>query len=304
MLGSSVRPAAPGGGDLVTPYYGGGDYSRGPGVPFGIRTTWTRTVKWLIGINVGVYVLQLMIISRGGGQGLEQFWAVFAMVPGKVLNLPPYFWQVVTYMFLHAGAMHLFGNMLGLFFFAGDVERELGTRRFLWFYFACGVSGALLSCLLNPQAMLVGASAGVLGVVVAFAIYYPNAIVYLWMLILIPVRVKYLAIGYAVLTVLLAAEGGRSGIAHWGHLGGMAYAFVYLYLFPRWGVQVRLPRWLSSPASGWSERWQRRQAQRRAYRKAAIQEELDRILAKVHQEGLPSLTDSERRFLKKVSKRF
>jgi len=276
-----------------------GSYNRGPGVPFGFAVTWTRTVKWLMGVNLGVFVLQLLL----GPSGTERLWALFAMNPTEVFAFPPRLWQLVTYMFLHGGVGHLLGNMLGLFFFAGDVERELGTKRFLSFYFACGVAGALLSSVLDFHALLIGASAGVLGILVAFAIFYPDAIVYLWLLIFIPMRVKYLAIGYAIITLLLAMEGGREGgIAHWGHVGGMVYAFTYLWVLPRLGWRLRLPAWPS--LARWAERRQAAKGLRRGRERARVQEELDRILAKVHQEGLGSLTDAERQFLQKVSKRY
>lgn len=281
----------------MSPYYH--YYDRGPGVPFGFHVTWTRTVKWLMGINLAVFVLMLML----GPQGRRWFVGTFAMDPRQVIAFPPRLWQLVTYMFLHAGPWHLAGNMLGLFFFAGDVERELGTKRFLRFYFACGVAGALLSCVLSFDARLIGASAGVLGVLVAFALFYPDVIVYLWMIILVPIRVKYLAIGYAVITLLSAMQNDPANrIAHWGHLGGMAYAYGYLRLWPGVGWRFAWPQRL--PFSRWVERWRERERLRRARRQAAVQEELDRILAKVHQEGLGSLTDSERRFLKKVSRRY
>lgn len=268
-------------------------------MPFGFAVTWTRTVKWLMGINLGVFVLQLLL----GPDRTDRLWALFAMDPRAVFAFPPRLWQLVTYMFLHGGVGHLLGNMLGLFFFAGDVERELGTKRFLSFYFACGVAGALLSSLLDSHALLIGASAGVLGILVAFAIFYPDAIVYLWLLILVPVRVKYLAIGYAIVTVLLAMGGGpQGGIAHWGHVGGMVYAFTYLWILPRLGWRLHLPGWPS--LSRWAERRRAARELRRGREHARVQEELDRILAKVHQEGLGSLSDAERRFLQKVSKRY
>jgi len=273
-------------------------YQQGPGVPLGFHVTWTRTVKWLLGINVGVFVLQ-MLMARAG-----QSWLIGLLVmnPREVFAFPPHLWQLVTYMFLHANAWHLLMNMLGLFFFAGDVERELGTRRFLRFYFACGVAGALLSCLLTPNALLIGASAGVLGVLTAFAILYPNVRVYIWMLILIPIPAKYLVIFLAALNLLSAIGPGGSNIAYWGHVGGMGYAFVVLWLFPRMGWRVELPRWLS--LSQWLDYWRRNRRLQQARRQSEVQEELDRILAKVHQQGLNSLTDSERRFLKRVSKRY
>ena len=281
----------------MSPYYRQ-SYGRGPGMPFGFHVTWTRTVKWLMGINVGVFVLQ-MLMARAA-----QFWLIDLLVmnPREVFAFPPHVWQLVTYMFLHGGTWHLLTNMLGLFFFGGDVERALGTKRFLRFYFGCGIAGALLSCLLSPHAVLIGASAGVLGVLIAFAIFYPDVQIYIWMLILIPIRAKYVAVGLAVLNLLSAMEPGRANVAYWGHLGGMGYAFVVLWLFPRMGWRVGLPRWLS--LSQWWGYWRRSQHLRQARRRSEVQEELDRILAKVHQEGLNSLTEGERRFLKSVSKRY
>lgn len=284
----------------MSPYYQ--PYSRGPGVPFGFHVTWTRTVKWLMGACTGVLVLQLLLER----EGLGSLSAPFVMTPGQVFAFPPRLWQLVTYMFLHAGVRHFFWNMVPLFFFAGDVERELGTKRFLRLYFACGVSGALLSCLVRPEYSLVGASAGVLGVLVAFAILYPHAIVYL---IVLPIRARYLAIGLAILTVLWAMEQDPgSRVSHWGHLGGMTYAFVALWVLPRMGWRVGLASWLSVPSwlslSRWRDRRREGQRLRQARRQAEVQEELDRILAKVHQQGLSSLTESERRFLKRVSKRY
>ena len=279
----------------MSPYYRQ-SYGRGPGVPFGFHVTWPRTVKWLMGISTGVLVLQLLL----GREGLGWLFEPLVMNPRQVFAFPPRLWQLVTYMFLHGGVGHLFWNMVPLFFFGGDVERGLGTRRFLRFYFACGVSGALLSCLVRPGDLLVGASAGVVGVLVAFAILYPHVIVYL---IVLPIRAKYLAIGLAILTVLRAMESAPgSRVSHWGHLGGIGYAFVVLWLFPRMGWRVALPRWIS--LSQWSDYRRSSQRLRQARRQSEVQEELDRILAKVHQQGLNSLTDGERRFLKRVSKRY
>ena len=279
----------------MSPYYQQ-SYRGGPGMPFGFHVTWTRTVKWLMGVSTGILVLQLLL----GREGLGWLVEPLVMQPRQVFAMPPRVWQLVTYMFLHASVGHLFWNMVPLFFFAGDVERELGTRRFLWFYFACGVCGALLSCLVRPGDMLVGASAGVVGVLIAFAILYPYAVVYL---LVLPIRAKYLAIGLAIGTVLMAMESTpESHVSHWGHLGGMGYAFAVLWLFPRMGWRVRLPRWLS--LSEWLDYRRRNQHLQQARRQPEVQEELDRILAKVHQEGLNSLTDGERRFLNKVSKRY
>ena len=123
----------------------------------------TPFVRALLFANIGVYFLQQTVDVVN--------YALFVFVPQLVLRRP---WTLVTYMFLHAGTMHLVFNMLGLFFFGPRVEERLGSRSFLYLYFISGITGALLSLFMGQTAQIIGASGGVFGVMLAFAWFWPD----------------------------------------------------------------------------------------------------------------------------------
>src|SRR5687767_999733 len=125
----------------------------------------TPVVRVLLVANLAVFVLQVAF-------PVVDYFGVF--VPQLVLTRPWRVVTVVTYMFLHGGLTHILFNMLGLFFFGPRVEDRMGSRRFTIMYFLSGVSGALLSAVLSPGAALVGASAGVFGVMLCFAHFWPH----------------------------------------------------------------------------------------------------------------------------------
>ncbi|MCH8981052.1 rhomboid family intramembrane serine protease, partial [candidate division KSB1 bacterium] len=123
----------------------------------------TQIVKYLLIINIAVFVLQKISPQDFLVQwfGLSPQLAIFKF----------HIWQFFTYMFLHAGFMHLLFNMLGLFFFGPRLEVRLGSRSFLTLYFLSGLGGALLSVLFAPNAAIVGASGAVFGVFLGFALF-------------------------------------------------------------------------------------------------------------------------------------
>ena len=139
----------------------------------------------------------------------------------------------MTYMFLHGGLMHLGFNMLALFFFGPRVEERMGSQRFTILYFLSGLSGAIVSFFFSPNAPIIGASAGVFGVMMAFAYFWPNVPIHVWGIIPVPARM--LVIITTVLALWSGLGGVRSGVAHFAHLGG--YAGAYLYL--RWLDRTR-----------------------------------------------------------------
>jgi membrane associated rhomboid family serine protease len=239
---------------------------------------WTDTVKALIAANCLAFLVVMLLRSRFP----EIFeWAGFYgpnFLRGAV-------WQPVTYMFVHTGLWHLLMNMLGLFIFAGDVERRTGRTSFLAMYLLCGVAGALLS-LLQRDALVVGASGGTLGVLTAFALLFPDVRIVMFP-IFIPVRARYLAMFYAFITVASLAADAGGPVAHWAHLGGMAVALVFVKAAP---LARRLGRL-----------WESGRASVRRRRSAAEQAELDRILEKIHRDGITALTNQERDFLNVTS---
>lgn len=210
-------------------------------------------------------------------------------------------WRFVTFQFLHANLVHLAVNMFGLWVFGGMVEQYLGRQRYAAYYLACGVFGAVAYLALNflgttlqvrlpgvltdsPDTPLVGASAGVFGVIMAAAYVAPNAVV---MLIFppVPLPLKWLAYAYVGMAAVNLLSGGPNAGGDAAHLGGAiagAYLIRRAYLL-RDFFRVPVP-------------WPRRRGR-------VPPEELDRILAKAAGRGLESLTAGERRLLRRASAR-
>jgi len=173
----------------------------------------------LIAINVFVYFIN-MVIPRSG--------AYLALNPGTFLYYR-FYWTPVTYMFTHGGMSHIIYNMLGLFFFGPQLERRMGSWEFLSFYMVTGVLSGLFSLLVymfwGQQVFLVGASGAIFGILLAYAVYYPNAVVYLFFVI--PIRTKVLVPLFAVLELAQEIFSINGGIGHLTHLAGFGFAFLY-----------------------------------------------------------------------------
>ena len=132
-------------------------------------------------------------------------------------------WQIVTYAFLHGSFNHLFFNMLGLWMFGAELEQIWGRNRFLTFYFASVIAAALTQLLVNAMlgsaAPTIGASGGLFGLLLAFAMIFPNRTILLFFVI--PMKAKYLVALYGLLELYQGAYVLNSGVAHFAHLGGM-----------------------------------------------------------------------------------
>ena len=186
-------------------------YNPGVSNPFGfVVTPW---VKKLLIANGVAFLVTLAI------PGLRE---LLIFIPALLF---PRVWTVATYMFVHVGIFHLLFNMLALFFFGPPLEERWGSRNFLRFYFLAGLGGALLS-LFFPNQAIAGASGAVYGIMVAFAMYWPDNPIYIWGIL--PVKAKWL-VGFLVgLSLFYALSGGQAGTAHLAHLGGAIGAFAYL----------------------------------------------------------------------------
>ncbi len=155
-----------------------------------------------------------------------------AMNPVFVLE-GNYWWQPFTYMFAHAGASHLFFNMLGLFFFGTQVERRWGSNEFLLYYLLTGFLAGVFSLVFyvltgNMMVFLLGASGAVFAVLLAFATLFPTAIIYLFGII--PIRAPILVLGYTAIELFSQMRGAPSGVAHLTHLAGFLFGFLYFTL--------------------------------------------------------------------------
>lgn len=153
----------------------------------------------------------------------------------------PFFhsYQFVTYMFLHGSMEHIFFNMFALWMFGRTLEYELGSKRFLIYYMACGVGAALIQYLtavvLGELPMqLVGASGAVMGLLLAFGVLHPNATIML-LIPPIPMKAKWFVIVYGVIELLLGWR-GTGDVAHFAHVGGMLWGFLLLHWWRRRGI--------------------------------------------------------------------
>jgi len=168
-----------------------------------------------------VFLLQIFDGIASGPSFIDKF----GLEPYQVTH-QFYIWQLVTYIFLHGGILHILFNMLGLWMFGTDLERLWGTREFTKFFFICGIGGGLFKTLLSPSntQVTIGASGAILGLLVAYGFLFPERTIILY---IFPIKVKWFVIGTAVITVLSSVSGG-GGTDYRVHLGGMLIAVVYM----------------------------------------------------------------------------
>jgi len=283
---------------------GGGGYGAGGGFRFGHGFPMTPWVLRLVLANVAVFLIQ------GLGILPPPVWESLAFrMPGFLVQP----WSIVTYMFLHGSFAHLFGNMLVLFFFGPPLESHWGGRFFIRFYTICGLGGAVFSVLLYRligPTLVIGASGAIFGLLLAFAMNWPDAKIYLYFLF--PVPAKWFVAILGLFTLYATASGAGGGIAHWTHLGGMVFGFVTLRYGERIGrgvkrafvkdprSRVRVERG-GSTGKGAAPRSASRP--RRGVDGDSL-DEVDRILDKIREHGMDSLTARERAFLDEMSRRY
>lgn len=255
-------------------------------------------VTYLLIANALVFLLSLL-------PGVQ---SLLALTPANVLRQP---WTPFTYMFVHAGGFHLLFNLIVLFFFGRSLEEHWGSATFLKFYLVAGLGGAALS-FLTPNATIVGASGALNGLLIAFAMIWPESPIHLFGML--PVKAKWLVAFLAAFSVFAAFGGAQSGVAHWAHLGGFAAGFLYLksgLLQPTYGGRSAGSR--RGRVSQLLEKLRRRPPVRteRQTPAAAKQQpdprapdDIDRILDKISEKGLKSLTPAERKQLEEVSRRY
>jgi rhomboid family protein len=266
-----------------------------------------RITPWvgrlIVANSVVLLLLMTLFTSREVFQALE-------FSPSAALSHP---WTFVSYMFVHGGLLHLFGNMLALYVFGTAVEGRMGSRNFLLYYLFCGIGAAVFSLLLAgimAVGPFVGASGAVLGVAVAFAMFWPDAELIVFP-IPVPIKARTLVIGLVALDVIGSRLWPGDGIAHIAHVGGALFG----YLFFR--VQSLSRRAPAQPTravervvmvqSGSAESDRRTPVTpmrpRRRVDSDPVAAEVDRVLDKISEKGISSLTPAERRFLDEVARK-
>jgi len=267
--------------------------------PFAL-TPWVRRLLVATGI---VYLLQVTVFTSP--------WLVetFGFRPSLALARP---WTLLSYALLHGNFLHIFFNMLALFMFGPMVESHMGGRRFLRLYLISALGGAALCVALLPLAgdsLIIGASAAVFGVMLAFVLEWPDAPIFVFPLPF-PVKAKWLLFFFAAANVLPVALQVHDGVAHLAHLGGFAAAFLYLrggklaQGLHRARPAARDTAVLVHPSAARTGGRIGPFAAGRRRADAKVLDEVDRVLDKISAGGLESLTPEERRFLDEMSKRF
>jgi membrane associated rhomboid family serine protease len=262
----------------------------------------TPVVKWLLILNVGIYFLDLFLEREPGVLPLQEFGAF--TIRSAIFEYQV--WEFLTFQFIHAHLGHLIFNSIGIYFFGPWMERWWGSKRFLIFYLICGMGGALFYTLLvmvnilpteHWQTGLVGASAGIYGILIGVAMIAPGLRVQL-LFPPIELTMRQMAIALMAISVgsILLKFGGNEG-GEAGHLGGAIFGYLLLR-FPHvigtsFGMDLIKPK-ISRPKTA---------PKLRPRSLLAEQEEtrMDLILDKISSEGFQSLTDEEREFLQKIS---
>jgi len=281
----------------------------------------TPAVQALIVINVVVTFVQMTVVPYADMAA----WFGFdtAALPGR-------WWSAVTYMFVHAGLWHLVANMYGLYLFGPRLEHAWGYKKFAWFYLLCGLGGVVFQMLFIRSGGLVGASAAVFGVMTAYAMQWPDDEVYL--MFVLPMRVRTLVIGLLVFNLVMGILGTSDGtnIAYFAHVGGVIAAYVYMRMSTATGMDQVRQRVANLPDADEPPRAIPRNLPRRergdevddivakskaiaakrvtaltpsSRRREAKADEVNRVLDKISEHGIDSLTIDERKVLEEMSRR-
>ncbi len=279
-----------------------------PGFGVTIGSKWTRVIMILIIVNVTVFIIQLLFstissqwgvptmgmspetdgvvhhVKMGPDQFTTLFWLYQPLAIGKL-----WLWQFVTYMFLHSVSdpWHIIFNMLVLWMFGSEVEKAMGTRRFLTMYFTAGIFAGIFGCLFTPNNPILGASGAIFAVEIAFAMFYPNATIIFFVF---PIKAKYLVTIFAGITVFNCLMPTGGNVAHFAHLGGLLYGFLFIRYEPRF-TNFIISR-------------QNQQKENEYRKEEEVRKVVDALLDKVNRTGMKSLTRRERSYLKNASKRY
>jgi rhomboid family protein len=274
------------------------NYRRGP-VAGGILG-FPPVISQLVLINAIIFLVQMLLpqgaLYRIMGSPIPMIPNALGLVPFQVVH--GMVWQLVTYMFLHGGVMHVLLNMFYLVMFGSDLERWWGSREFLKYYFICGIGAGIIHVAttyafdLNPLIPTIGASGAVFGVLIAYGMAFPTRRILLWFVIPISARALVAIAAFIELAMTVEYRGG-DGVARFAHLGGMLVGYLYL-------KQESIGWWIKKSLG------ENRRSSRRRFRRdhdADMQATIDDILEKISREGMGSLSEEEKQLLHESAER-
>lgn len=247
--------------------------------------TVTNAIKILVIINVGMYLLQIITESQ-----LDMI-RIFGL---STKTIWPLIWQPITYMFMHGGVWHVAINMFILWMFGSELEAIWGKTEFLKYYFVTGIGAGLVWLLFNiggSNAILIGASGAVYGILMAYGLMFPNRIVYLYFLF--PVKVKWFVLFIGAIA-FFSSMGTGSNISHLTHLSGMLIGYLYLRFSDHWrSIIFNFRKKIVEMKS--------MQKDRDNQQKMKLQQEVDTLLDKANICGWESLSEEEQLKLQSFS---
>ena len=291
---------------------------------FGGFSFFPPVIKNLLIINGAIFLVQVLGRSIAAGNGLslaDTIIKYFALIPlGTFADASFYPWQLITYQFLHGGFGHIFFNMFALWMFGMEIENLWGSKKFLYYYLLCGVGAGLCHLFISPlfgeiAAPTIGASGAIFGVMIAFAMIFPNRYIFLYFFI--PIKAKYLITIFVIMEFMFVDSAG-SNIAHLAHLGGALTGFIFLLLDKNTNIAIKNVFKRSSyrttkpfnPLGGLADKFKKKEENVQDAKFYEVedkdeisQEDIDRILDKISQSGYQNLTTKEKEILFKASKK-
>ncbi|MCX6153630.1 MAG: rhomboid family intramembrane serine protease [Candidatus Kapabacteria bacterium] len=216
---------------------------------FGGFSMFPPVIKFLLVSNVIVFFFQEVFLGilgeffHVGNLPLEYFYMKFlALQPvapsGHEFSSNFYFWQLLTYQFMHGSFWHLFFNMLALWMFGAELETLWGSRKFIIYYLLCGIGAGLTQLYISPifsfPAPTIGASGAIYGILAAFGMNFPNRKIMMFP-IFIPIPAKIFVIIFGAME-LINGLGSSDGVAHFAHLGGAAIGVLLVLFGDKWGI--------------------------------------------------------------------
>ncbi|MEA2077296.1 MAG: rhomboid family intramembrane serine protease [Candidatus Marinimicrobia bacterium] len=261
---------------------------------FQMRRKLTPGIRVLIISNIAIFLLGLMLPQ------LNKYLVVYGGLVPELFTKNFFLWQPLTYMFLHGSFTHVLFNMFALWMFGTELERQWGTKFFLKYYFISGIGAGIFSAIIQPASPIpiIGASGAIYGLLLAFALMYPNRVVYLNFLI--PIKVKYFVMIFAGIELFASIAGGGDGIAHITHLSGMIFG--YLFLLWNQSRQKKAPR--KKVTFHWGSKTRDFTKKPPKNTPRSEEKELEDLLTKITDKGYGFLSEEEKERLLELTDKF
>jgi len=189
-------------------------------IKFSLGGSFTPVVKTIIIINVVIFVFLYFARDK------NEIVYFLGLVPAAVWK-ERHFWQILSYMFVHVDFMHILFNMLGLWWFGCDIERSFGGKHFLRYYLFTGIGAGLVALIVGwgDAVPTIGASGAIFGVLAAYALLFPNRVIYIYFVL--PVKAKWAVLGFAILELVAVFQGSLNNVSNIAHVGGIFFGLIW-----------------------------------------------------------------------------